>query len=101
MLLTVGLTCLAAWSQAAPPGNPALEQCRASIEQRYGAGREIRLVSTRRSGTGVSMKVAVRLDDGTGQRERVEFTTCRLPFDALPGRGVEADPVEPAAGSPP
>ena len=54
------------------------------LSQRYGAGHEIKLVSMRRSGSGASVKVAVRLDDGKVGKERVEFASCQISRKELP-----------------
>jgi hypothetical protein len=77
-LLTVGLASCAAVLHAAEFDELYLDQCKNQVDQRYGAGHEVKLVSMRRSGTGASIKLAVRLDTGVAASDRVEFTTCRV-----------------------
>ncbi len=78
ILLTVSLASGAAVLHAAEIDELYLAQCKAQVSQRYGAGHEVKLVSMRRSGNGASIKLAVRLDIGEAESERVEFTTCRV-----------------------
>ena len=55
-----------------------LAQCKMQLGERYGAEADIKLVSIRRSGNGLRLKVAVRLSPATDGLERVEFTSCRV-----------------------
>lgn len=83
ILLTVALTSVTALTYAGELDEQYLAQCKIELSQRYGEALEVRLVSMRRSGNGVSMKVAVRLDSGTADLERVEFTSCRVGRDEV------------------
>jgi hypothetical protein len=78
ILLTLSLASGTAVLHAAEIEELYLDQCKAQVSQRYGAGHEVKLVSMRRSGNGASIKLAVRLDIGEAASERVEFTTCRV-----------------------
>ncbi|MBP6701753.1 MAG: hypothetical protein KA135_10915 [Halioglobus sp.] len=83
-LLVLALSLGGAAPRAAQLDELYLEQCKQQLSQRYGAGHEIKLVSMRRSGSGASVKVAVRLDDGKVGKERVEFASCQISRKELP-----------------
>ena len=78
--LLVGAVAL----QAADPNDAYLEQCRAQIGQRYGVEPKIKLISVRRSGRGVVLKLAVSVEQGPGGEENVQFTSCQLDRGQLP-----------------
>ncbi len=84
-LLVLVLSLGGAAPRAAQLDELYLEQCKQQVSQRYGPGHEIKLVSMRRSGSGASVKVAVRLDDGKAEKERVEFASCQISRKELPG----------------
>ena len=84
-LLVIAFSIGAAGSDAAPLDEQYLEQCKQQVSQRYGAGHEVKLVSMRRSGSGASVKVAVRLTDESEKTERAQFVTCQVSRKELPG----------------
>ena len=84
-LLVIAFSIGVAGSQAAPLDEQYLEQCKQQVSQRYGAGHEVKLVSMRRTGSGASVKVAVRLTDEKAKTERAQFVTCQVSRKQLPG----------------
>ncbi len=91
-LLVIAFSIGAAGSHAAPLDEQYLEQCKQQVSQRYGAGHEVKLVSMRRSGSGASVKVAVRLTDEREKTERAEFVTCRVNSKEVTGSGEAVTP---------
>jgi hypothetical protein len=85
----------AAMLHAAVLDDGYLARCKSEVGQRYGADHEIKLVGVRRAGTGVTVKLAVRLDDAATGRERVEFTSCRLSREEVPALATEPIPGKP------
>ncbi len=96
-LLAVYLIVHACASHAAGLDEQYLAQCQVQVSQRYGPGREIKLVSMRRSMAGASLKVAVGLGNADAGTERVEFTTCRVSRNDLPDAAAKDGPQAPAA----
>lgn len=91
-LLVIALSTSAAGSHASQLDEQYLEQCKQQVSQRYGAGQQVKLVSMRRTGSGASVKVAVRLADENAKTERVEFATCRVSRKELPDPGEAVTP---------
>jgi hypothetical protein len=89
-LLAAPLIVFAAAAHAAELDELYLEQCESQVGQRYGEGHEIKLVSMRRSSRGAIVKVAVRLNTGTAETERVEFTSCQVSREAIADGQLDA-----------
>jgi len=60
-------------------------RCEAEVRERYLTAVEVKLVSLRRRGSAVSVKVAVRQSGGESSVERVEFTSCRVSLERSGG----------------
>ncbi|MCB1694748.1 MAG: hypothetical protein H6984_00405 [Pseudomonadales bacterium] len=100
ILLIAGVTGAAAAAPGAEVSRQYLALCKMDLSQRYGEGTQIKLVSMRRSGQAVLLKVAVRVQSGAADMERVEFTTCRVERELPPAREEKtcADNPGPAIG---
>lgn len=92
-ILIIGLGCGATAAQAAGSNEFYLAQCRDQLTRQYGPERNVKLVSMRRSGKRMAVKVAVRLDPGPDGMEKVEFTTCLVSRQAAPSRSESIDPA--------
>ena len=98
-LLVIGLGIASPLAHAAQDKAFYLARCAQQIGQHYGSEPDIKLVSVRRSGSGVRVKVAVRLEPAEAGVEKVQFTTCLLSNDANQA-GADANGVTtPAPGS--
>lgn len=92
-LLLIAFSMGAAGSHAAPLDQLYLEQCKQQVSRRYDPGHQVKLVSMRRSGSGASVKVAVRLADEEATTERAQFFTCRVSRKELPATGEAVTPA--------
>jgi hypothetical protein len=92
-LMITSLGCVASVALAAGSNEFYLAQCKEQVRQQYGSERDIKLVSMRRSGNSMRVKVAVRLDAGSDDVEKVEFTTCLVSQQAAPSRSESPDPT--------
>ena len=91
ILLVIGLGVVSSAARAAGSNEFYLAQCKDQVRQQYGAERDIKLVSMRRSGKSMRVKVAVGLDPGPDGVEKVEFTTCLVSQQAAPSRVESTD----------
>jgi hypothetical protein len=91
-LLVSGLCSLAASVQAAQDRAFYLARCTDEVSQKYGAGLDIKLVSLRRAGDAMRVKVAVRRESTADGVEKVQFMTCLVSRDTTQ-RGSDAEDV--------
>lgn len=73
-----------------------LARCTDEVSQKYGSGLDIKLVSLRRAGDAMRVKVAVRLESTADGVEKVQFITC-LVSRGTTQPGSDAEGVKPAA----
>ena len=59
-----------------PAFSQGLAECRVELSERYGSQPDIKIVSKRRSGNRLRLKVAVTLPPRDDGLERSEFATC-------------------------
>ena len=62
-----------------------LAQCKVQLSERYGPNPDIKLISMRRGGNRLRLKVAVRLVTAADWLERSEFATCLVDRSDKPG----------------
>ena len=75
-LLFVALGAPAARLWAEDHDDRYLAECRVELSERYGSQPDIKIVSKRRSGNRLRLKVAVTLPPRDDGLERSEFATC-------------------------
>lgn len=96
-LLVFGLCSLATSVQAAQDRGFYLARCTDEVSQKYGSGLDIKLVSLRRAGDAMRVKVAVRLESTADGVEKVQFMTCLVSRDTTQrssdAEGVDTPPV--------
>jgi len=93
-LLVSGLCSLAASVQAAQDRAFYLARCTDEVSQKLGSGLDIKLVSLRRAGDAMGVKVAVRLESTADGIEKVQFMTCLVRRDTTQ-RSSDAKGVTP------
>ena len=101
IVVVVGLCSATLIARAAQDKDFYLARCAEQIGQRYGSGQDIKLVSVRRSGSGMRVKVAITLAPAADGVEKVQFMTCLIPNDRTrPGGDTDAvsTPAEATAG---
>jgi hypothetical protein len=91
--LVSGLCSVAASVQAAQDRAFYLARCTDEVSQQYGSGLDIKLVSLRRAGDAMRVKVAVRRESTADGVEKVQFMTCLVSRDTTQ-RSSDAEAVD-------
>ena len=74
LFMVLGAPAARLWAE--DPDDRYLAQCRVELSERYGSEPDIKLVSKRRSGNRLRLKVAVTLPPRDDGLQRSEFATC-------------------------
>lgn len=72
-----------------------LASCTEQLSGQFGPEADIKLVSLRRAGAGMRVKVAVRLAPAVNGVEKVKFVTCLVGRSTVPGSNIAGEPGPP------
>ena len=69
------------------------------VSQQFGAEADIKLISLRRAGAGMRVRVGVRLDPPVDGVEKVQFMTCLVSRATTAGSSSGAEAASPLPGA--